>query len=137
ALAVCLSISCPTCSCPTCSCPICLRPPKHKTKAPTYSLGFAQAGKPASTLRNHALDRMAQIVILQRQRAYALAGGGKDGVAKSRRQGRYRRPADAAPKAAARHDDGFNLRRIRQPQHFVRIEICLFGAAVLDCDLAV
>src|SRR5262249_59748658 len=48
------------------------------------------------------LDRMAQIVVLQRQRAHPLAGGGEDGVAQSRRQRRHRRVAHPPPKAAPR-----------------------------------
>src|SRR6516164_9281861 len=107
--------------------------------------GLRAGGKPASTphqvrsglVRDHALDGMAQTVILQWQRAHALAGGGKDRVAQSRSERRYRRFADAAPKLAAWHDDGFDLWRVRKPQHFVSVEVRLLGGAILDGDFAV
>src|SRR6516165_1440537 len=57
-------------------------------------------------------SRLAQIMILQWQRANALTGGGKDRVAECGRYHRRRRFADPAPEPAARHDDDFHLRHL-------------------------
>jgi hypothetical protein len=55
-----------------------------------------------------------QIVVLQRERADALAGCSKDRVAERRCHERWRRLANAAPESAARHDNALDFRRLSQ-----------------------
>src|SRR4051794_40492851 len=59
---------------------------------------------------NRISSSLPQIVVLQRQRADALAAGREDGVAERWRDHRYRRFAEAALEAAARHQNGLHLR---------------------------
>src|ERR1700737_3657060 len=96
--------------------------------------------------RSHPVDRivaapdhsrLAQIVVLQRQRADALASGGKNRIAKRRRDDRRRRLAAAASEAAARHHDDFDLRHLGETQHWEVVEVRLLPAPILDGDLAV
>ena len=79
----------------------------------------------------------AAVVVVERQRADAFAGGRKDRIRQCRRDHRNRGFADAAPAPCARDDDGLDLRHLRQPQHPVIVEIRLLDAAVPDRDLAV
>src|ERR1700691_5594201 len=81
-------------------------------------------------------DCLAQNMVLDRQRTDALAGGGEDRVAQSRRKRRYRRLTDAAPEIAARHNHGLDPWRVGHAQHLVVVEVRLLDAAVLDGDLA-
>src|SRR5579863_1801937 len=82
--------------------------------------------------------RFTQIVIADRQRAKALAGGGKDRV---RHRGADRPGSHfgyAAPHlAAAGYDMDVDLRGLREAHHAIGIEIALYCSAVLDRDLAV
>src|SRR5690349_2545553 len=55
------------------------------------------------------------IEIGQRHRTDALAGRGEVGVEHGRRSDGARRLADAAPEAAARHQDRFHLRHLAYP----------------------
>src|SRR4051794_32449667 len=68
----------------------------------------AAGGTPAVPNRRSSLDLSGplQIVVHQRHRADALAGGGEDRVEHGGGRNRNRRLADAAPEIAGRHDDG-------------------------------
>jgi hypothetical protein len=67
----------------------------------------ARAGQQQA--RPWAAIRPAQVLVLQRQLADALAGGGEDGVQHRRRRHRDGGLAHAAPEAARGHHDGLDL----------------------------
>ena len=71
-------------------------------------------------------------MVLQRERADALAGRGEERVEDRGRGHADRRLADAAPEPAGRHDDRLDLRHLRDPHRVVRVEVLLLDAAVLD-----
>src|SRR5215470_9511212 len=77
-----------------------------------------------------------EVVVLQRERADALAGCSKDRVAERRRHERWRRLANAAPESAARHDNALDSRRLGKTHHRIVVEVRLLDAPVLNGDLA-
>src|SRR5579862_8868171 len=93
-------------------------------------------GAPLSPLPDRKLAM--QIGIRNRQRANALAGGGKDRIGDRRGDGRDGGLARATPyRSTARHQMHVDLGRIRQAHHPISIEIALHGRAILDGDLSV
>src|SRR5450830_325369 len=99
----------------------------------------AVAGPASSAARTSAfmLGLLHQAVVLQRQIAHPLAGGGEDGVEHRRRSHRNRRLADTAPEAAGRHDDRLHLRHLIQLHYLIGIEVLLLHLAVFQRALAV
>src|SRR5215204_1271585 len=79
----------------------------------------------------------AEVVVLERQVADALAGRGEDRVEHGRRRDRDRRLADAAPEAAGGNRVGLDLRHLVDAHDVVSVEVLLLDAAVLDGALAV
>ena len=71
----------------------------------------------------------------QRQRAHAMAGRGEDRVADRRRDRRQRRLADAGRRVVALDEVHVDLRRVRDAQQRIAVEVRLLDAAVLDRDL--
>src|SRR5436190_6253497 len=80
---------------------------------------------------------LTQIVILQRQRADALAGRRKQCIAECWCDHRHRRLAAARPESAARHEDGLDLRHRSHAEHLIVVEIRLLDAAFLDGNLTI
>src|SRR5437867_4528553 len=87
-----------------------------------------RSGQQLQNTRLHHLDA----VVLQRDRAEALAGRGEERVEDRRRGYADRRLADAAPEPAGRHDDRLDLRHLRDLHRVVGVEVRLLHAAVLD-----
>src|SRR5262245_28057849 len=77
------------------------------------------------------------VVVLERDRANALAGGGKERIEHGGRGDEDRRLAHTTPEPARRHDDRLNLRHLADPHHVVVVEVGLLDAAILDGALAV
>src|SRR6185369_15421746 len=71
-------------------------------------------------------------VVLERERADALAGRRGERVEHRRRGHADRRLAHAAPEPAGRHDDRLDLRHLRDAHGIVAVEVGLLDAAVLD-----
>src|SRR5215813_14300491 len=90
----------------------------------------ARCGSPAQLLCP------PQVVVLQRERADALAGCSKNRVAERRGHERWRRLANAAPEPAARHDNALNFRRLGKTHHRIVVEVRLLDAPVINGDLA-
>src|SRR5829696_1275929 len=82
-------------------------------------------------------SHLAEIVVLERQVADALAGRGEDRVEHGGRRHRDRRLADAAPEAARRDHSGLDRGHLVHAHHVVGIEVLLLAAAALDRALAV
>src|SRR5207244_9289745 len=78
-----------------------------------------------------ALDHR-DAVVLERERADALAGGREVRVQHRRGGHADRRLAHAAPEPAGRHDDRLDLRHLRDAHRIVGVEVRLLDAAVLD-----
>src|SRR5438067_2239084 len=78
-----------------------------------------------------------EILLLQRQRAHALANRCKNCIAERGCDHRDRRLADTAPEPATRNENAFNLRHLRDPQHGIVVKIGLLNASILDRDLSV
>ena len=81
--------------------------------------------------------RVSQIMVLQRQRADALAGCREDRITQRRRDDRNRGLADPAPGRRRWARSRSRSSASGQPQHRIVVEIRLLDAAVLDGDLAV
>src|SRR5690348_1388575 len=79
--------------------------------------------------------RESEPVVLERQRADALAGRGKDRVAHGGRDRGLAGLADAAPETAARREHRLDLRHLAQAHHPVVVEVRLLDASVADGDL--
>src|SRR5262249_56481510 len=77
-----------------------------------------------------------EVLVPDWQGADAFAGGGEDRVAQRWRKRRDRRFARAAPEIAARRQQGLDLGRVGNTQHFITVEVRLLDAAVLDGDFA-
>src|SRR5207302_4586488 len=81
-----------------------------------------------------------QRVMLQRQRPHPLPRRRKHRIHQRRRQWRHPRFAHRAPwltgVGAARHDVGFNARRLVHPQQRVVVKIPLLCPPGLECDFA-
>src|SRR6266446_4049574 len=105
---------------------------------------MASAGHAEQSRRSGGLDdrrsrssRRADAVVLQRDRAEALAGRRVDRVEHRRRRHPDRGLADAGPEAAGGHDNGLDLGHLADAQHVVGIEVRLLDRAILDRALAV
>src|SRR5258708_27828526 len=72
------------------------------------------------------------VLIPQRHRTDSLSGCREVGIEHGRRRDADRRLADAAPEAAARHDDRLNLRHLADPHRIVSIGVRLLHTAVPD-----
>src|SRR5258708_2572089 len=83
------------------------------------------------------LSGEGDVLVLQRHRADALSRRREVGVEHRGRRHANGRLADAAPEAAARHDDRFHLRHLGDPHRIVGIEVGLLDAAVLDRAAAI
>ena len=77
------------------------------------------------------------VLVLQRYRTDALAGGREVGVEHRWRGDADGRLADAAPEAAARHHDAFHLRHLGDAHRVVGVEIGLLDLAILHRAAAV
>src|SRR5262249_19830898 len=77
-------------------------------------------------------SRERDVVVLQRERADALACGGKIRVEHGGRGDADRRLADATPETAGWHEDRFDLPPPRGAHRVLIIEVGLLDAAVLD-----
>src|SRR6266849_1768727 len=75
-------------------------------------------------------------LVLHRQPADALAGRGEDRIRDGGHDGRRARFADPPRGLRARDQMDVDRRRLVDPQHTVVVEVVLFHAAVLECDLA-
>src|SRR6476646_5533311 len=82
--------------------------------------------------RRFASLRERDVVVPQRERADALARGGKVRVEHGGRGDADRRLADATPETAGWHDDRFDLRHLGDAHRVVIIEVGLLDAALLD-----
>src|SRR5262250_1401796 len=82
--------------------------------------------------RRFVSSRERDVVVLQRERADALARSGKVRVEHGGRGDADRRLADAAPETAGWHDDRFDLRHLGDAHRVVIIEVGLLDATVLD-----
>src|SRR6266446_6309764 len=87
--------------------------------------------------RRSRSSRRADAVVLQRDRAEALAGRRVDRVEHRRRGHPDRGLADSAPEAAGGHDNGLDLGHLADAQHVIGIEVRLLDRAILDRALAV
>src|SRR5215213_3125061 len=99
-----------------------------------------ERGGRAATVRRRApsgRSRPAEVVVLERQVADALAGRGEDRVEHGRRRDRDRRLADAAPEAAGRDRLRLDRRHLVDAHYVVGVEVLLLDPAALDGALAV
>src|SRR5580704_3413352 len=76
-------------------------------------------------------------VVLQRERADAVARCRKQRIEHSRRGDTDCRFADPAPEATRWHDDGFHFRHLTEPHRVVGVEVGLLDGTILDSALAV
>src|SRR5437588_6032838 len=76
-------------------------------------------------------------VVLQRERADAVARCRKQRIEHSRRSDTNCRFANPAPEATRWHDDGFHFRHLTKPQRVVGVEVGLLDGTVLDRALTV
>src|SRR6266568_8134488 len=76
-------------------------------------------------------------MILQRERADALAGRGEDRVENGGRGHEDRWLAHTAPESAGRHDNRLDLRHLADAHRVVAVEVCLLYAAIFDRALLV
>src|SRR5258708_193457 len=79
-----------------------------------------------------SLSGEGDVLISERHRANPFARRREVGVEHRGRRDADGRLAYAAPEAAARHDDRFDLRHFVDPHRIVGIEILLLDAAILD-----
>src|SRR6516162_9704713 len=82
--------------------------------------------------RRFASSRKRDVVVLQRERADALARGRKVRIEHGGRGDADRRLADATPETAGWHKGRFDLRHLGDAHRVVVIEVGLLDAAVLD-----
>ena len=76
-------------------------------------------------------------MVLQRERADALAGRREEGIEHRRRRHRDGGLADAAPEAAGRHHFRLDMRRFLNPHGVVGVEVLLDDRAVLNGAFAI
>src|SRR5215831_5314490 len=98
---------------------------------------LADAERPAGRSTHLRSSRERDIVVLQRDRADALARCRKERIEHGRRSHEDRRLADAAPESTRRHDDRFDFGHLSDPHRVVGIEVGLLDAAVFHGALAV
>src|ERR1700720_2998700 len=112
--------------------------PARDTSKGNPAIGYRNT-VPACTRRGAPPDPSGglQILVHQRQRAYALAGCCEDRVKHRRGRDGDRRLADAAPEIAGRHDDDLDLRHLVDPHHVVAVEIGLLDRAAIDRAFAI
>src|SRR5438552_10138010 len=94
-------------------------------------------GAAAGCGRRVLSSRERDVVVLERDGADALAGGGKERIEHGGRGDEDRRLSDAAPEAARRHHDRFDLRHLADAHHVVVVEVGLLDATILYGTLAV
>src|ERR1700704_5388777 len=101
---------------------------KHASRScPVHPKKKAAALWPPPLLSSRHVD----VVVLQRERADALAGRREVGVEHGRRRHRDGRLADAAPETTGWHHDLFHLRHFGYAHRVVDVEILLLDAPVL------
>src|SRR5512136_2226682 len=109
---------------------------KSCASAPVATQAAAQAATATSnsarTLSFVRWLRERQPVVLQRQRADALAGRGEDRVADRRRNRGLAGLADPAPEASARREHHLDLGHLAQAHHAIIVEVRLLHASLAD-----
>src|SRR5262249_39187102 len=114
---------------PSCGCGPRRKPHAHSSQTIGKRCCFATA---AAVPRPRPPSREVDVVSLERERADALAGRREEGIEHGRRGDEDRRFTDAAPEAAGRHDDDFDLWHFTQPHHVIAVEVPLLDGPVLD-----
>src|SRR3989449_8549823 len=113
-----------------------IRRPPRSTLFPYTTLFRSRTQARAERRESFAASRDLEAVALERQRAHALAGRGKEGIADRRGDRGLARLADPAPEAARRRQHHLDLRHLAQTHHAVVVEVRLLDAPVLDGDVA-
>src|SRR5712692_1673085 len=121
---------------PTCRLATIARPRAGSPFAPVSEAGIESPAKAFPTRNENASAKTSHqlySMILQRHRTDALAGRAVERVQHRGRRDADRRLADAAPdRAAGRHEDGLDLRHLRDAHRVVLVEVLLLDASVLD-----